>query len=177
MNNSWYLEPLLETVEAELNHAIKVYQNLSEDALLKRDHPDSWNIAQILWHLNSYGEFYLPLIQKCLNNNSIEFKEFKSGWLGNYFTNMMKPREEMKKIKAFKSHVPPNRPNPYEEVQIFIQQLEKLYKLLRDSNEINLNQRIPISISKIIQLKLGDVFGFIIAHNERHMKQALRCLA
>jgi hypothetical protein len=33
--------------------------------------------------------------------------------------------------------------------------------------------KIPISLTNLIKLKLGDVFQFIITHNERHLAQAL----
>ena len=35
---------------------------------------------------------------------------------------------------------------------------------------------VPISIATFIRLRLGDVFAFLIAHDERHMQQALRNL-
>jgi hypothetical protein len=50
--------------------------------------------------------------------------------------------------------------------------------MLEQSKKINLNKaRVPISIAKFIKLKLGDVFGFLIAHNQRHILQAERALA
>jgi hypothetical protein len=43
---------------------------------------------------------------------------------------------------------------------------------------VNLRKvKIPISISKIVRLKLGDALLFVVYHNERHMYQALSILS
>ena len=59
----------------------------------------------------------------------------------------------------------------------FIQQQEKLLVFLKASANTDLNKvRIPISILQWLKLKLGDVFQFMIAHDERHLQQAKRNL-
>ena len=77
-------------------------------------------------------------------------------------------------MKAFKNHIPQAQLNAYKVVATFIQQLEDLHRYLDKGMEADLDKRLPISISKLIKLKTGDVFRFIIAHNERHMQQAKR---
>jgi hypothetical protein len=53
-----------------------------------------------------------------------------------------------------------------------------LLSLLHQARRIDLTKiRIPISLTKYIKLKLGDVFMFLIAHNMRHIKQAERAIA
>jgi hypothetical protein len=60
----------------------------------------------------------------------------------------------------------------------FIDQQEQLLQLLQLARTKNLTHpRIPISISKLIKLKTGDVLAFLISHNERHVLQASRALA
>ncbi|MCU0369592.1 MAG: DinB family protein, partial [Cyclobacteriaceae bacterium] len=145
--------------------------------LLKPSASGGWSIAQCLWHLNSYGEYYFPEIRKGLTKNYPFNPEFKSSWLGNYFTNTMKPGLKMKKYKAFKDHTPAPALDAHEVVAKFIQQQEELLDLLKLARHTDLNKvRIPISISRWLKLKLGDVFQFIIAHNERHLQQAKRNL-
>jgi len=36
--------------------------------------------------------------------------------------------------------------------------------------------RVPLSISKLVTLKLGDTFRFLIAHEQRHFIQARNSL-
>ena len=170
------LGPLMQQVEQQLQTAIRVFQNLPEHELLRQPKAGGWGIAQCLWHLNSYGDFYLPHLQKAVNEKRRELSFFKSGWFGAYFIKIMKPQTSSRKYRAFKDHVPPDQPDAYVEVARFIQQQELLLSYLRQAYSADLNKRLPISISKWITLKTGDVFQFLIAHAERHIQQALRNL-
>ena len=54
-----------------------------------------------------------------------------------------------------------------------------LFAFLRSSvsEKVNIRKvKIPISISKIIRLRLGDALLFVVYHNERHVQQALNVL-
>jgi uncharacterized damage-inducible protein DinB len=159
-------------VEKHLQTAIGVFQNLTEEQLLRQPEPGKWSIAQCLWHLNSYGDFYFPLIDRNLVNNT-DNGVFNPGWFGSYFVKMMNPVTG-KKYKAFKAHTPPPQPDAYTTVATFINQQEQLMGFLKRAREANLGVRLPISISTLIKLKLGDVLQFIVMHNERHMQQASR---
>ena len=53
-------------VETHLNDAVKIFQNLTSTELLKPSANGGWSIAQCLWHLNSYGDYYLPEIKSGL---------------------------------------------------------------------------------------------------------------
>ena len=151
------------------------------DALLIAPTPDKWSIAQILEHLNSYGRVYLPQIDKAISaNQSSRDAWFNSGWLGNYFTNMMKPKnvfEVKNKMKAFKTHSPQNKLNAGKVLDEFVEQQHKMLQLLEMAKLKNLNTiRISLSISKLVTLKLGDTFRFLIAHEQRHFIQARNSL-
>ncbi len=173
--------PLLETLEDQVeNHmrdAVKIFQNLSAEQLLKPAANGGWSIAQCVWHLNSYGDYYLPKIKSGLAKNYPANTDFKSTWLGSYFTRIMKPGAQMKKYKAFKNHIPPVELEADKVVAEFIQQQEQLLSYLKLARHTDMNRiRIPISIWSWMKLKLGDVFQFIIAHDERHLQQAKRNL-
>ncbi len=167
------IDQLENKVEAQITFAVEVLQNLSDDELLKPSPSGGWSIVQILDHLNSYGAYYLPLIQSGLERKNTPAKPqfFKSGMLGNYFVRMITPGT--KKIKAAKIHFPKNNLNSTEVVMEFIRQEELLLKFLFKAREVNLERiRIPISIAKMIRLKLGDIFLFVIHHVDRHFVQA-----
>ena len=176
-----WIEPLTETVEAQLVRATEVYQNLSQTQLNTPPADGGWSVAQCLEHLNSYGHFYLPAVKKVLHSvkSPADLSEgtYRSGWFGNYFIHMMKP-ENTKKFKAFKGHIPAAELDGAAVVAEFIEQQEQWLKLMGEITSVSqLNARVPISISSLVRLKLGDVFGFVIAHNARHMQQADRVLA
>lgn len=171
------IEELISTLESQvekhLELAIQTFQNLDAVILLKQPHEAGWSITQCLWHLNSYGHFYLPQINKALESATTK-TSFKSGWLGGYFTNMMGPGKQ--KFKAFKDHIPPEQLDAYAVVAEFIEQQEILLGYVRQAHKADLDKPIPISISRFITLKLGDVFQFVIKHDERHLQQAVRNL-
>lgn len=180
-----WIEPLTETVEAHLVRATEVYQNLSEAQRTTPPANGGWSVAQCLEHLNSYGHFYLPAVKKVLHPvkspagtpAGTPEGTYRRGWFGNYFINMMKP-ENTKKFKAFKGHIPAAELDGAAVVAEFIEQQEEWLQLMGMITSVSqLNARVPISISPLVRLKLGDVFGFVIAHNARHMQQADRVLA
>lgn len=172
-SNTDVINTLALQVENHLQLAIAVYQNASEETLAKQPATNSWSAAQCLWHVNSYARFYYPLIQKAIGNKSTEAK-FSSGWAGSYFTSMM--NNLTRKYSAFKNHTPPVSVNPYKEVATFIDDQEQFLAYLKQMEQTDLNQRLPISITGLIKLKLGDVLQFIVAHNHRHLQQANRAL-
>lgn len=176
INKTALLKSLEEKIDKHLEEAIHVFRNLNDDKLLQPATDGGWSIAQCLEHLNGYGRYYLPLIQKELKKNGGKSKDhFKSSWLGKYSIRMME--SEKNKLKAFKGHIPPKELNSKEVVAEFIRQQEGLKKILHSCRKSDLTGiRIPISISRFISLKLGDLLQFIIAHNERHLKQAKRLL-
>ena len=169
------LESLKKDVEVLLECA-DFFRN-EIDALLIPPVPGKWSIAQILEHLNGYGRIYLPIINKEISiSQSKRVAWFNSGFLGNYFTNMMKPKDvfEIKnKMKTLKSHTPDNNLNPGKVLDEFVEQQHQFLQLLDMAKLKDLNAvRVPLSITKFIKLKLGDTFRFLIAHEQRHFVQA-----
>ena len=143
-----------------------------------RREPDSWNVLECIEHLNYYGNFYLPEIEKRIMASKYEPEiTFKSGILGNYFANMMLPKEKLKKIKTFKNHDPMGRKLQKEVIDQFLGQQQKLLELLKMAKKVSLTRtKVPISISKFIKLRLGDTFRVVVYHNERHILQAGKVL-
>lgn len=134
-----------------------------------------WNTLQVLEHLSSYYRFYVPLIEKRLAASKAgAAAEFRSGWLGGYFTKMMLPKEGMvtNKMKAMKNHSPAPDLDAQQVLEEF-QRWQRHWVLLIDrAGSSNLNAvRIPLSIAPWLTLKLGDVLQFISAHNHRHRVQ------
>ncbi len=176
-------EQLIEDLKKDIEILLQCLASFKDekDALLIPPVPGQWSIAQILEHLNSYGRYYLPAIDKAISMSSSKKEAwFNSGLLGNYFTNMMKPKDvfEIKnKMKAPKDHTPDTKLNPDKVMNEFMQQQQKLLTLLEIAKGTSLNMiRIPISITKLVKLKLGDTFRFLIAHEQRHFIQARNAL-
>lgn len=169
------LDDLSSTINVHIDLSVSTFQNLASEELLKPSASGGWSIAQCLDHLNSYGDFYLPQIIKALEKSKGHPEaEFRSGWLGAYFIQMMKP--SAKKYKAVKSHSPVPELDAHGVVARFIDQQEMLLNYTRDAAQSSLNTRVSLSVAPIVKLKLGDIFKFIVVHDERHLRQALRNL-
>lgn len=195
-NTTQLLETLHQQTETILQKAIAEWQMLPPDALghqseTRAGNSGAWSAAQCLEHLNIYGRYYLPAIEKAIeeakrknsrrsHGSETRAQEFRSGWLGNYFANLMRPKPDgqlKSKMKAPRNAVPSPAPDPRATLAEFIDQQEKLLQLLTAAADVNLNQiRIPISIAPWIRLKLGDTFLFLVAHLERHVLQAERAM-
>lgn len=173
------LQQLETQLEVHLHHAIAQFQNLSEQELNRPSLTGGWSIAECLWHLNSYGHYYHPCIAKALQNAKpvLESGRYKDTWLGGKFAGMMDPTTGKSTMKAFKAYVPPRVLNGRMVVAEFIGQQEELQRHLRAATLVDLRSvSIPVSIFQWLKLPLGDVFRFLIAHDKRHMEQALRNL-
>jgi hypothetical protein len=171
-------QALLEGLQADIRQLVLIANKLrSEDpgVLLEQPAPDKWNVLQVLEHLNSYGRYYIPAIEKSLQKNKPATEFFKPGFIGDYFTKMLSPSEKgtvRYKMKAPKDH----RPSPHLDhqpvIQTFLSQQQSLLELLEKAKTKNIGRiRTPISISRFIKLKLGDTFRFLIAHEQRHFVQ------
>ena len=84
---------LLDRLENETREILlRTNYLLQEDPekLLQQPAPGQWSVSQVIEHLNTYGRYYLPLLQKALKKAPVaRGDQYKPGWLGNYFTKMM----------------------------------------------------------------------------------------
>lgn len=178
IKSSDLLNQLEFQVEKHLKETIELFQNLSNSKLLEPASNGGWSIAQCLEHLNCYANYYHLEIEKGLSkSNSPASEEFKSTWFGNYFTKILDPDSGKKPIKAFKEYKPHRQLDAHKVIADFISHQEKLLTLIRKAQHHDLNKiKISISIAKWLKTRLGDTFRFLIAHNERHLRQAKRIL-
>ncbi len=60
----------------------------------------------------------------------------------------------------------------------FLESQKELLDIIKKAAHVSLRKvRIPISISKLIRLRLGDALMFVIYHNERHVQQVLNIIS
>jgi uncharacterized damage-inducible protein DinB len=140
-----------------------------------------WTVVQVLEHLNAYNRHYLPLIEKELAVVTYDTNAwFASGYWGEKFTKMMKPKnvfEIKNKMKTSKKMSFPNSLNVDTVLKEFLTGQDKLLQLLELAKGKDLAKiHIPITFTKLIKLRLGDTLRFLIAHEQRHMIQARNTL-
>jgi len=77
-----------------------------------------------------------------------------------------------KKMKAPANAVPAAAPDPSTVLQEFIDHQYRLLNICDIARKHNINTlKIPTSLTKLIQLKLGDTLRFFSAHQQRHFLQ------
>ncbi|HYH14404.1 MAG TPA: DinB family protein, partial [Flavisolibacter sp.] len=105
---------------------------------------------------------------------------FESGFWGEKFTKMMKPTnvyQVKNKMKAMKAYTFSNNLNIDTVLKEFIGHQDKLTQLLELAKSRDLNNiRIATTLTNLVKLKIGDMFRFLIAHEQRHMIQARNTL-
>ncbi len=173
-------EDLINELKGDVHKLIasaEQMKGVDKGKLVYQINKDSWSAVQVIEHLNSYNRFYLPQIDRALaERNDTRNAWFNSGFWGDYYTRMMKPTnvfEVKNRMKAMKKYTFPNSLNVNTVFDEFLQHQQKLLQLLDASKDRDLNAiKVPITMSKLLKLKLGDAFRFLVAHEQRHMVQA-----
>lgn len=169
------IKELLTLTEQAIKYA-QEFKTLSERELNFKNNSTEWSILECVEHLNLYGDFYLPEIERTILESEQKFDNtiFKSSFIGNYFANLMKAKNgKIKKMKTPKDKDPLNSSLSITTIDRQVKQLEKLKMLLVQSRTINLTKmKTAISLTKLIKLRLGDTLRFVVYHIERHILQA-----
>jgi len=162
-DNISFIETVLLKSDQDLNHRIT---------------NESWSVLECVEHLNRYGDFYIPEIENRISSSDKESTvNFTPGILGNYFAKNMYPKNKLNKMKTFKNINPIHRKLSKEVLKEFVKQKHLILILLERAKKVSLDKtKTSISISKLIKLRLGDTFRFVIYHNLRHIEQAKRIL-
>jgi hypothetical protein len=145
---------------------------------------NSWSISEVFAHLNHYATFYHSAFIERIGKTrfTTPSEVFISSPLGRSAWKSMKLGNAKNLKRRFKS---PKASNPRfssnilteNSTDLFEQNLLELQLIIESAEKVNLKKvRIPISISQIIRLRLGDALLFVVYHNERHVQQALNTL-
>jgi hypothetical protein len=175
LNSDALINELLLITE-RASDQVRKFKQLKDDQLNFRNSPDEWSVLECIEHLNLYGDFYLPEIERqvIVSKGGRKSGTFKSGIIGNYFANLMKVKDgKVKKLKSPKDKNPVNRDLTITSLERFLKQQELLKSLLQQAKTVDLTRtKVPISLTKFIKLRLGDTFRFFVYHIERHICQA-----
>lgn len=163
----------------------KKFSHLNDQQKNWRKDRESWSINDVFAHLNEYARYYHPTfssrIEKTRHNEPRDI--FISSPLGRSAWKSMKlgnAKNIKRKFKAPKNYNPTNNESLVsgKDIERFVEGQEELLTIIDNAAKVNLRKvKVPISISKIVRLRLGDALLFVIYHNERHMQQALNILS
>jgi len=170
------LKDLAQDVE-RIKESAKFFIGVDNNKLAYRPNKDRWSVVQTLEHMNAYNRHYLPRMENELDVVTYDTNAwFTSGYWGEKFTKMMRPSnvyEIKNKMKTAKKMSFPNSLHVDTVLKEFLDGQDRLLRLLDMAKGKDLAKiHIPITLTKMIKLRLGDTFRFIIAHEQRHMIQA-----
>ncbi len=173
LNTEELIAELIEQTRININKVEK-FRELSESELNHKGNIEKWSVLECIEHLNLYGVFYNPEIRKSIEKSISKPSEtFKSGIIGNYFVKTMLPKKKLNKMKTSKDKNPLGSSLNINVIDRFLSQQKEFLELIKKSKNVNLTKtKTAISISKLIEMRLGDTFRFIVAHNKRHITQA-----
>ena len=175
----------LRTTLVEMDQYFHETVSAQPEAVLNQKPTEGeWSAIQVLDHLNFYSRWYLPRLEDAFREsrkkNLAAQPYFKSGWLGGYFTRMMKPRADgsiASKMKAPSNAVPAATLDSAAVLLEFEQHLQHMNSLLKLAEKADLlHTRVTTSLSSLIRLKSGDALCFVLAHAERHFMQIKRII-
>lgn len=174
------LDELAEDVQ-KIKESAEYFRNVDKNKMVYCPEKNSWSIVQVLEHVNGYNRHYLPEIEKQLS--IVTYKNntwFNSGFFGEKLVRSQKPTnvfEIKNKMKTTRKFNFPNSLNVDAVLNEFLEHQDKLLQLLEQAKKRDLNNiKLPLTFTNLIRLKLGDLFRYLIAHEQRHMIQARNTL-
>jgi len=173
-------EELIDQLEADIRQITAAAEHLKTADPVKLSYcskEGEWSVVQIMEHLNMYSRHYLPQVERAMVPITKDTNAwFVPGFWGNYFTRTMMPKnvyEIKNKMRTQKNFRPGKGINVENVFKEFLQHQNKFLQLLEIGRRRNLNTiHIPVTITRFIRLKLGDIFRFLVAHEQRHIMQA-----
>ncbi|WP_161964125.1 DinB family protein [Chitinophaga flava] len=185
VNTIALLQDLRKQIVAAQYKAESRFGEKSSAMLQHQPQPGKWSALQCLEHLNTYGRFYLPALDKAITEAEQKGSQptpvFRSSWLGAWFTKQMQPQPDgqlRSRMKSPKGHLPAVQPDEETVINEFVQQQQMMEALMLRAEKINLQQaKVATSLSRFIRLSVGDTFGFMTAHINRHVLQAEKAIS
>lgn len=167
---------LEQELDSQINFVVRHFQTLPDSAMVQRPSPDAWSMVECIEHLNTYSDYYMPLMRRAIEEGSLDktkLKPYAPGFLGDLLNRKIDPVRGKKRLKARAMHLPKINEAPSQIVARHLAAQEELIVLVRRSQNLNLNKKvIPLSWLKWVRLSLGDTYAFMVYHNARHLNQA-----
>lgn len=172
----------IQQLKTEIQQVIKTassWQELPLEVLNWKTNQGSWSVLECLAHLNYYTDYYLDHGEKQLKKNAqkvAQSKPYQSSWLGNYFCKMVAPTN-LKKTKTLAHLNPVGGTLGVHTLHTFLEHQQQFLNIMDRAQHYDLiKNKVPLEFFKLIRLRLGDVFRFLVAHEQRHILQAQRVI-
>jgi len=185
MTSTELLKEVRTITQNNLEVLKKKFSHLSKEQKNWKATEHAWNVQEIFAHLNQYALFYHhAFLSRISKTRFTEPKElYQSSPLGRSAWKSMKlgnAKNVKRKFNSARNYNPTIEPSFLHEndIQLFENGQKDLLEIIEKAASVNIRKvKVPISMSKIIKLRLGDALLFVAYHNERHVQQALNVLS
>lgn len=190
MSESISSQLLLQQLEKLTNRLSEIvardFTSLSAEQLNWKPNSDRWSIAECLLHLNYFSKYYFPAtkngIVQAQKRKTKPNTTFKSSWWGNRMVEgvQLLPSNQAKKllecpIKYDPTFQDASQIDGHQIVNVFLENQTALLEMLVTAKEVNIQKtKISVAFYGFLSIPLGNMFQYIIYHNERHIVQAQR---
>ncbi|WP_080056250.1 DinB family protein [Spirosoma aerolatum] len=171
------LSTILQTVDRE-------FAPLSDEQLRWKPAPDRWSIVECLQHLNLAERFYIRNIQHKVDKLGLvqampTDQTLQSDWVGKALLFAVDPQVKLKlpapgvvRPRTAADLIPADVLGQFMELQTL------LHSLLNKAGYLDWNrEKVMTLFGNWVKIRLGDAFLMLVAHTERHLKQAMRVKA
>jgi len=167
----------LDTLTAAYTAAFSL---LTKDQINWKPNPSSWSIGQVMDHVITLNETYYPIVGELQRGTYRTPWTAKVpllvNWFGSFILNGVEPQRK-KKIKTFPIWEPAQSSVPGDIVQRFAEHQKKLGEMMASCEKfIQAGTVISSPANRHIVYKLEAAFDIIVAHERRHLNQALEVL-
>ncbi|MFD2201090.1 DinB family protein [Shivajiella indica] len=162
----------------EISQKVKIqFGNLEKEKLFQKPNENSWSIAENIHHLIQVNESYFPIFSRLQKGDLPQAFIGKFSFFRNLFGNMIYQSVSdggKKKVRTFPLWEP-KATEQYEDIlQKFFDQQEVLKLWIRQLKPwIEKEEVIHSPANKIIVYTLPKALDIIVAHEKRHLDQAL----
>lgn len=182
MTREAFRDLYLHKIEALRKNTEQSFYFLNEEELSLKPGAGGWSILEIFKHLNLTNHHYLAQAeQKQDTYAQASGKELALSWLGRFAVRQMEPNTQGKMRYKMKS---PAVSHPQKGVQKeqalvadvifrdFMDDLERMKRLVSLFPDKAVEKVKIQSLAPLIKIRLSDALPFLIAHGERHLRQA-----
>lgn len=174
-----YLDGQLNIIE-QLKTKVEEISKFSKSDLSKKPGPGKWSALECFAHLNLTYDHYLPRIEKAFDRSKVDHRpQYRGGFMIPKMIKSLLPDERgliSKNMKTFKKTTPTAAVSE-EAITLYSYRLSLIEKILEQSEFRNIQSpRVTSLVGPVLRFRLGDAIAFMLAHDIRHIAQALRAL-
>ncbi len=177
MERERYFQQLRDTLHLTKCLVQEKIMHLHEHELNKKSNTSTWSVGHCIEHINLYNKYYLSAIEKAIAlANKKAPATVVHTWLGKKSIQSIHP-SNFKKQKTFKRMDPALQRESYTRLVFdsFLQTQEKLLMLINSAENCDFNKNlVPIEFFKIFKLNIAESLTFVLAHQQRHINQAIK---